>query len=335
MREYELIEKIIKDFPRSPQQYNKFLTCDAEIINIGKQALALTIDEFSPTEDFFTDDDPEKLGHNLVVATISDLYAAGSTPLFFMQSLTILQKIEDFFLDKLTRGIRNTLAEANCFLCGGDLSFSETWRYTGFALGNFPNQSTNTPKFLQRIIPVEPQILWITGTLGDANLAVITKNSTPYFELRDKEAILIKKYATSCIDTSGGLMDALFCLHQVSPRIAIELNLEKIPFTAQAKEQTHSLSFPKEALLVGGAGEYELLFTTPDTLSTVEKQELIAAGITLIGYTHPDKESKVITNKGFQKKQIAELPPCPRDIGSFAEYTKQVLDFTQKFLVYE
>ena len=50
---------------------------------------------------------------------------------------------------------------------------------------------------LTRILPKEPQALFVTGGLGDANLSVFSEKPTPVFELRHLEASGIHGAATA------------------------------------------------------------------------------------------------------------------------------------------
>lgn len=328
MREYELIDKMIKSFPRSKDQCNKFLSCDAEIVQIGKEVLAITVDDFSPEEDFFTSEDPFKLGHNLVVATLSDLFAAGAEPMFFLQSVALKKDIAEDFLSQFTAGIQKTLQDANCFLCGGDFSTANDWRYTGVAIGKIAND-----KYIQRILPDIEQMLWITGSLGDANLAVITQSPTPLFELRINEAKLIKQYATACIDTSSGFFDAVFCMHKLKHDLTIEIDIDKVPFAHGLEQFTKKIGTHREAALVGGAGEYELLFATPKNLPTNIQQKLIDAGITPIGQTYFHNYTRgVFVCKNKIKNKVEQLPPCPREANSFEDYLNKVIQFTDSII---
>lgn len=331
MREYDLIAKIIKELPQSNVQQNKFMSCDAEIIEFAGQLLALSIDEFSPEEDFFTDENPEMLGHNLVVATLSDLYAAGADPFVFMQALTLKKNVDASYLDKFTSGLKNALTKANCFLCGGDLSSANNWRFTGFAMGKIAGK-----KFLQRILPNEPQTLWVTGTLGDANFAILANKSTPKFELRNEEAQLIQQYATACIDTSSGLFDAIFCFSQQKPEQTIEIHLDQIPITNEINNFFITSTLPKEVILIGGAGEYELLFTTTNDIPTDIRKRFYELGITPIGSTYFDANTQgVLISTKLGKKRIQDLPPCPRNTTNLAEYFEQVYQYAKYLRSYE
>jgi thiamine-monophosphate kinase len=321
MTEVEMIQRLIARFPRSGEQLNGPFEADAEIVRLGDQVWALTMDEFSPAEDLFTDTNPAELGANLAVATLSDLLAAGAVPRFYLQAVTVPRLADPAFLDDLGKGIASVLAEAGGFLCGGDIGMGDTWRYCGFAMGQI---ASGRP--LTRIMPPRQQTLWTSGELGDANLAAWRKTATPVFELRLKTAALVARHGGSCIDTSGGLLDALWCLHQVNPGMEINLQADQVPLAAGLREFAQASGLPAEAGLVGGAGEYELLFTTDTGLPPEIQRELLAAGATVIGTATPAPQGKLKIHKhGRHLSTMTTPPPCPREAKSLDEYIHQVL----------
>lgn len=321
MNEQEMIRSLISRFPRSGEQLNGPFEADAEILRIGNQVWALTIDEFSPEEDLFVAATPAALGANLAVATLSDLLAAGASPRFYLQAVSVPRSAGPEFLDGLGQGIAGVLEQAGCFLCGGDIGLAETWRYSGVALGLVENGRPVT-----RIMPRTTQTLWVTGTLGDANLAAWQKRPTPAFELRRQAASVVARVGGACIDTSGGLADALWCLHQVNPGMEIRLQAARIPLAPGLREFARASGLPAEAGLVGGAGEYELLFTLPGELPAVVLDELAAAGATAIGTAAPAAAGTVrIEQIDGRQCQLAAPPPCPRAAASLDDYVRQVV----------
>ncbi len=321
MREYELIRRLAGSFNRSADQSNTLFECDSEIIQFGDQTWALTMDDFSPEEDFFTSDDPERLGNNLAVATLSDLFAAGARPRYYMQTVGLPSDVEQSFVDDFMQGIRLALDSAGCFLCGGDVGNADPWRYCGFAMGFVEGGPP-----LKHLIPSAPQSLWITGELGDANLAALQRAPAPLFELRSKEASFIRTCATSCIDTSGGLFDALWLLHEQNPTATFEIQMAAVPYAAEIKAAASAMAFPPEAALIGGAGEYELLFTVPERVPGTITNELERIGATRIGTVFPDAKSSVTFLTGASSTAcLTGPPPCPRDVGDIDRYVKEVM----------
>jgi len=250
MTEYEIIRQIAAGFSRSPQQQNAPFECDAELVHIGGELWALTIDEFTPDEDCFGDLPPTALGANLATATLSDLLAVGAEPKFMLQTLALPPEVAPEFIDDLKSGLRSVLDQAGCTLCGGDLGTASDWRFTGFAMGRVP-----AGRALTRRLPRRPQTLWCTGRLGDANLAALQKQPAPLFEYRGPEAGHLRNTASACIDTSGGFCDALWQLAEQSSGIGFEIDLQRLPLAPGIAEFATAQQLPPEACLLGGAGE--------------------------------------------------------------------------------
>jgi thiamine-monophosphate kinase len=320
MTEADLIRLFTKPFPRSDRQLNELFECDAELLRIGDETWALSIDDFSPEEDLFTSENPQRLGANLVTATLSDLLAAGAEPRFFMHALTLPPGTSDEFLLGLRDGIHAALKQADCHLCGGDLGSGPTWRYSGFAMGP-------ATRPLTRKLPDTSSALWVTGSLGDANLAALLQSPTPAFELRLQEAAVIRKYATGCIDTSGGLMDALWNLHSLNPHLRIELHRERIPLAEGLTGGGLPPGIPPEAALAGGAGEYELLFATAANLDAAAEAELTSMGMKRIADLSRQDPGLFIRRDAHTIRKAETPPPCPRSGGTLENHIGAVIHY--------
>jgi len=271
VKEYELISKLFGDT-------DKLFQSDAQIIEINGQKWGITCDSFSLEEDLFTPDNPYRLGCNLVTATISDLFASGCKPTFYQHSIVLPKNCDEKWTFDLVEGIKDTLKKAGCVLIGGDMGQSEKFSYTGIALGQ---QVQN----ISRIFPQMHQKLYISGKLGDANEAVLTSQSTPEFELRD-----IPENALSCIDTSGGFIDALWQLHELNPDFKIDV--KNVPVN-------------DIALLFGGAGEYELLFTSDE----------VDENAFCIGDVVPNEKGVFLNGI-----ELTQAPPDARDYDNLSDY---------------
>lgn len=319
MNEYDLIRRIASHFPRGPLPGNALFGCDAEIVDIGGQHWGMTIDEFTPGEDHFTLEDPVRLGRNLATATLSDLFAAGVTPRFFLSSLALPRTVTEEFSDGLTAGLAAVLNEAGCLHCGGDLGIADPWRFTGFAMGPVTGAHPIT-----RQVPTGSHALCVTGTLGDLNLAVFTGQPTPAIELRLTEAALIRDYASACIDTSGGFFDALWLLHRQSPGLQFNVDRDAIPFAPEAQVFSTTSGILNEAVLLGGAGEYELLFTVPKAIMAANEAWFNAAGITVLGTVEPGPAGIILQLNG-RERCMDQPPPCPREAASADAHARDVI----------
>jgi thiamine monophosphate kinase len=324
MNEYDLIRQIAANFPRRTDVDAGLFGCDAELVRIGQETWGLTIDEFTPEEDRFTAQDPKQLGRNLATATVSDLLAAGVQPRFFLSSLSLPRAARADFVDGLTSGLAEVLAEAGCIHCGGDLGTADPWRFTGFAMGPL-----SARKALTHHVPAGPQVLCVTGSLGDLNLAAFVGAPTPAIELRLREAALICKVGTACIDTSGGFLEAVWLLHEQSPGLRFAVDIAAVPLAEAARHFAGQANMPVEALLLGGAGEYELLFTAPAHRLPVIGPELAAAGITIVGAVMAGAEG-VVLRRGDRERPMAGPPPCPRAVTSAQEHAQAVITMARE-----
>ena len=329
MREHDLIKTIAASFCRSDRQKNGLFECDSEIIQIGEALWGMSMDEFCPEEDQFTSENPVRLGKNLAVATLSDLLAAGAEPQFFMHSVSLPSNVEPQFVKGVMEGIRTILDSLNCAMCGGDVGTADPWRYCGFGMGPIRSPQPLTHRF-----PLDPQTLWITGTLGDANLAALQNTPTPEFELRNREAAVIRSCASACIDTSGGLLDAVWLFHEQNPTLRFDLRLDDVPLAAGVSEAAKTMGFPVESALLGGAGEYELLFAVPEASMPALTGKLQSIGATCIGSTRHDAKPGIHFSRhdGLQRMML-ESPPCPRAVATTQEHVQEVLTMARHLFV--
>ena len=282
MKEYELIKNLFSET-------KDLFKSDAQIVEINGQKWGITCDEFSLEEDLFTDNEPYILGSNLVVATLSDLYATGCKPCFYEHAIVFPKNKNYKWCQELVKGIKDSLNNAGCILIGGDLGQSKKFRYTGIAFGH---QVNNISRIFQ---PIE-QFLYVTGSLGDANEAILNFRPTPVFESRK-----LPNNALSAIDTSGGFIDSIWILHELNPNFRIDV--ENLP----CKDVKY---------LFGGAGEYELIFTSKeDNLDAIK-----------IGKIIPNSYGLFLNGK-----EILIPPPSPRNYNSLFLYILDVLKISKRY----
>jgi thiamine-monophosphate kinase len=320
MKEYDFIKYISEKRRQSPAQVNKVFEADAEIVRLDNSQWAITVDEFSAEEDFFIHENPEIIGWNLAVATMSDLFACGVKPIFFMQTISRAAADDESFYKKLTDGVFEALSACDCFLLGGDIGSAPSWRYSGIALGKVKNEA------LTRVMKNRNNFdIWITGTCGDANLAIIQNAEIPRFELRISEVDIINEFASACTDTSGGFCDAAWNFKKVNPNFDFEINLDSIPFAPKLLEFVKKHNLAPELTLIGGAGEYELLTLVP--ANQADKFEENPA-FTKIGAGYPvsgDGRIKFFKDNE-QTGEMRQAPPCYRSCAE-ADYLKITIDY--------
>ncbi len=262
-KEEDLIKIIANTFPKSIMQMNHLFECDSEVLKFGEKKLLLNVDEFS-AEDMLRDHDPYALGWNIAIGSISDILAAGGTPLFYAHNLVIYNQWDEAYISSFSKGIADVLKEGNVSFVGGDFGISKEWRYTGVVIGQ-------GEKTLFRSGAMEGDAIYISGKVGAGNLEAvlklydedkrlgkIIKKIKNRFFLRFEEGKIIRKYANACIDTSDGLINGLNQIAKMSDKGYM---VQDILYLNAAALASKLISLPKTLLSLGECGEYELLFT--------------------------------------------------------------------------
>lgn len=257
MQEKEWINRLIKLMPRSDLQINKPFESDSEILKSQNSFLLFNIDEFSG-EDLFLEQDPYVLGHNVACGTLSDIYASGGIPQYFALSLTLDQQFTPQYTERFYQGIADVLRKANVSFIGGDFSQSDTWRCNACAIGE-------TKKPILRSGAKAGDVIYLTGALGAGNVAAAARlYHVPFskiaFNLKHEDARLVRTCATSCIDTSDGVYQAVLSIADESQ---VGFALDRLPYVKAGKLLAKVLRLPEEMLFFCECGEYELLFTAP------------------------------------------------------------------------
>ncbi|MBU0763425.1 MAG: thiamine-monophosphate kinase, partial [Bacteroidetes bacterium] len=88
--------------------------------------------------------------------------------------------------------------------------------------------------------------------------AQLIRKLMPALNIRWEESKLIRSFARCCIDTSDGLANSLHLLSDINRTGFI---LDKVPYYKPGLAAARLMNKPKELLLLGECGEYELLFT--------------------------------------------------------------------------
>lgn len=227
-------------------------SADAEIVETGNGYELFSTDSFSETEDFFTDTPPEIIGHDMAVAACSDLLACGIAPEILLQSWNIDESKGADYYRRIAAGIENVLRRYRAKCVGGDLGTANPWSYTATVYAHGKTAPVTRVAKTRR-----PFDLYISGRMGLANLALCRKLPMPEFALRDP----VPQNALFATDTSGGFFDALENFRRVNA--GMRLWFEILDAIAPEIFQTLPPGFDPILSLIGGVGEYELVFAVP------------------------------------------------------------------------
>lgn len=301
-KEKDIISTMANMMPRPGDQMNSLFESDSEILQHGDQKLLFTIDEYS-AEDQFRDYDPYILGWNLAAATLSDIFACGGIPKYYAHCLNIpSQGWNKEYIRLFSKGISEVLVKVHAGFIGGDFGTAKEWHYTGVAFGE-----ADTPVTRRGAIPGDMIIM--TGKIGlgnfEAALNIYSKKSLlrnllggykNRISVRFEESRLMSEYATACIDSSDGVLNSLITLSEINHT---GFELTHTPYIAAGLSACKLLSKPKELLLVGECGEYELIFTIveKDISAFYQKAREKGLSFTTIGRMTRHPEQSLITSE--------------------------------------
>ena len=209
----------------------------------------VSMDSFSETEDFFTHTPPEIIGHNLAAAACSDLLACGARPEILIQSWNIDDSQDMEYYKTIASGIEKVLRHYGAKCIGGDLGSSRPWQWTAAVSAECPEPITRT------VARREPFDLYVSGPMGRANFSLMQGAAMPEIPLRDP----VPRGTLFATDTSGGFFDALENFRRVNSGMELFFEAEKVI----APEILNCGNADPMLFLIGGVGEYELVYAMP------------------------------------------------------------------------
>ena len=284
--------------------------------------LAISVDMLVEGRHFFAGAEPEALGHKALAVNLSDLAAMGAVPRYALLA-GALPDADPAWLEAFSRGLF-ALADAH----GVDLIGGDTTRGPRnlciTVIGEVP-----AGQAIRRRGALPGDDVWVSGTLGDAALALaaLAGRATLAAEAlaacrarldrpqpRIALGLALRGIATAMLDVSDGLTGDLGHL-LAAGGVGARIDLARIPASpalAQLRDGT-GRALAQECLLAGG-DDYELLFTARN----VDRERVAAAGVaagvavTRIGKITPEPGLVVRDAAG------APLPSLPRAFDHFA-----------------
>ena len=166
------------------------------------QSLAVTSDMLVEGRHFFANANPEWLGHKALAVNLSDLAAMGAKPVGFTLALALPNANADW-LAQFSQGLFRLAQQWQCPLIGGDTTQGPlTICIT--ALGHVP-----TGAAIKRSGAKIGDDIWVSGSLGDARLALGALRSEWLLDPSSLENVLPR-------------------MHQPEPRITLGMQLRGI-----------------------------------------------------------------------------------------------------------
>jgi len=230
--------------------------------------LAISSDMLIEGRHFFPDADPRQLGHKCLAVNLSDLAAIGAKPLAFTCALALPEARAEW-LGPFSEGLFALADQHDCALIGGDTTKGPRTICVTIFGEIAPTQA------LRRDAARDGDDIWVSGTLGDARLALAayrhelvldsktlanaaTRMHTP--TARVALGVALQGIAHAAIDVSDGLVGDLGHILERSG-VGATMQVESLPFGPMLAQQA-SQKIRYEFALTGG-DDYELCFTAP------------------------------------------------------------------------
>lgn len=240
---------------------------------------AISTDMLVSGTHFFPDTDPEQLGHKSLAVNLSDLAAMGATPVAFTLALS-LPKSDENWIAPFAKGMLALADKYQCELIGGDTTRGPL-NICITIFGQIP-----VGQSLQRHMAQPNDDIWISGTIGDARLALAHMRKELILPEQVFQQVLprmqqpmprvelgthLRNIAHAALDLSDGLLGDLSHILDAS-HVGASINTDNLPTSSILAQQSESWRFQ---CALGGGDDYELCFTAPE-----EKRALVIdAGI--------------------------------------------------------
>lgn len=303
--EFDLIARY---FTRAPQRVERLPLgvgddCALLAPAAGHQ-LAVSCDMLVEGRHFLSSVPPARLGHKALAVNLSDLAACGAEPLAFTLALA-LPTADEPFLAGFAEGLW-ALADAHAIeLVGGDTTAGPL-NICITVFGEVP-----AGQALLRSSARAGDELWVSGTLGDARLALEVFRGRLALPASDFEFVrrameqpqprvalgqALRGVASSAIDLSDGLLGDLGHILERSG-VGARVALAALPRSAVLASQPEAMQ--QECLLAGG-DDYELLFTAAPARRPAVLAAAQAAGVavTSIGAIEAESGLRVVDAQG-------------------------------------
>lgn len=229
--------------------------------------LACSTDLLIEGRHFFSDVDPAALGHKALAVNVSDLAAMGAQPLGCLLSLS-LPAVDHDWLAAFAGGFHALAERAQCPLIGGDTTRSPA----GIVINVTVMGQVRPETALLRSGAKADDDIWITGTLGAADVALRLLNNSlpgdPALLAATRPALerplppwhfgrSLAGVAHSALDISDGLVQDLSHILKASG-CGAELDYDALPVDPALRGLDDALL--RTAVLAGG-DVYQLCFT--------------------------------------------------------------------------
>jgi thiamine-monophosphate kinase len=282
--------------------------------------LAVSSDMLVEGRHFLSTVDPARLGHKALAVNLSDLAACGAKPLAFTLALA-LPGVDEPWLEGFSRGLFALADEHGCELVGGDTTRGPL-NICITVFGEVPAGAA-----LLRSGARAGDDIWVSGTLGDARLALEVFRGTlalpaDVFSMARQRmeqptprvalGLALRGTASSAVDVSDGLVGDLGHILALS-RVGAMLNADAAVSVVAAAASSGMGSDVLRTCALSGGDDYELVLTAaPSARAAVEQAgKESATRVTRIGRIEAEAGLRIVDASGA---------PVAQRFGSFDHF---------------
>jgi len=274
--------------------------------------LAVSSDMLVEGRHFLSTVEPARLGHKALAVNLSDLAACGAKPLAFTLALA-LPGVDEHWLEGFSRGLFALADEHGCELVGGDTTRGPL-NICITVFGEVPAGAA-----LLRSGARAGDDIWVSGTLGDARLALEVFRGTMALpadvfaqaRMRMEQPTprvalgqALRGIASSAVDVSDGLVGDLGHILG-SSNVGATLDADAaVGAVAAAGTPGVSVETLRTCALSGG-DDYELVFTAPPSARAAVEQagKNSATRLTRIGRIDAEAGLRIVDASGAPVSQ--------------------------------
>lgn len=280
--------------------------------------LAVSSDMLVEGRHFFPGADPRRLGHKCLAVNLSDLAAMGAQPLGFTLALALPAADADW-LAPFSEGLLALADAHDCPLIGGDTTKGPL-NICITIFGAVPPGAA-----LRRDAAQPGDDIWVSGTLGDARLALAGYRQELDIDVdaldragermhaptpRVALGMALRGLARAAIDVSDGLAGDLGHILERS-HCGATLLVDALPAGPELRQRDDAV---RRAFTLAGGDDYELCFTSPpdrrDAILDAARQA--ATPVTCVGRIDAEPGLRLLDRTGA---------PLPIEARSFDHFS--------------
>ncbi len=269
------------------------------------QQLAVSSDMLVEGRHFLSTVAPLRLGHKALAVNLSDLAACGAEPLAFTLALA-LPRVDEAWVADLARGLFALADRHGIELVGGDTTAGPL----NLCITVFGQVPPSLALLRSGARPGDD--VWVSGTLGDARLALEVFRGRLALPAADFDQVrramemptprlalgrALRGLATAAVDLSDGLLGDLGHVLKRSS-VAACIDVDALPRSEVLRAQPADL---QRLCLLHGGDDYELLFTAPRQRREEVQAAALAAqtAVTRCGEIRPGR-GLVLSQQGLE-----------------------------------